>query len=483
MITKEKKMVKIKLSGHDYRYEVYQILSLFYPKSEIVFSEYEWDIESVYNAESSYVKCIIASSGLYKKLPVDTQNKKTIKNSIKMTLLKCLEESNGVKIPWGILVGIRPTKIIHEYFSKGLNEEEIRKHLSEDYSLSTEKINLAVEVAMNEADFLTKEFKSVSAYVGIPFCPTRCVYCSFTSNPIGKNKDLVDAYIDSLILEISSVFKYLISNKYKISTLYIGGGTPTSLDANSLFRLLSALESSMPVKDIKEITIEAGRPDSIDMDKLSLIRDFGCSRISINPQTMNDETLRRIGRNHTSGDIINKYYMARNLGFDNINMDIIVGLPLEGEKEITNTMDELERLSPESITIHTMAIKRGSILNEMEYKSRSNTAVSMYDIASRRVRNMGMHPYYMYRQKNMVAPLENIGYCRKGNECIYNIQMIAENISILSFGADAVTKIVFDEENRIERQANVKDVKEYINRIDEMIDKKIKAVSMLTNRY
>jgi oxygen-independent coproporphyrinogen-3 oxidase len=195
---------------------------------------------------------------------------------------------------------------------------------------------------------------------------------------------------------------------------------------------------------------------------------------------MNDETLKRIGRNHTPKDIITKYQMARDIGFDNINMDIIIGLPGEGEGEIIRTMDALEKLSPESITIHTMSIKRASILNEMEFRVKNSTASRMYDLASSRVRKMGMYPYYMYRQKHMVVPLENVGYCKSNKESIYNIQMIAENISIVSFGADAITKIVFNEENRIERAANVKDVREYINRIDEMIDNKIEAISMLT---
>ena len=473
-------MIKVKLNGHEYRYEVYQILNLFYSKSEIVFCEFECDIESIFDTKLSFVECTIASAEISSRLPVNTLDKKNIKNSIKMTILKCLEEFTGIAIPWGILVGIRPTKIIHDYFNRGFAEEHIINCLRNDYSLSIEKCNLAIEVAKNESRFLSNDKSSVSVYIGIPFCPTRCVYCSFTSNPIGKNQDLVNPYLNSLIKEINSVFGYLKSNNYNIDTLYIGGGTPTSINSNSLDMLLSSIASNVSIKDLREVTIEAGRPDSIDLDKLSLIKDFGCSRISINPQSMNDETLKRMGRNHTSSDVIAKYNMARELGFDNINMDIIIGLPGEGEGEIVRTMDSLEKLSPDSITIHTMSIKRASILNEMEYKVKNSTANLMYDIASSRVRKMNMYPYYMYRQKNMVVPLENVGYCRSGKESIYNIQMIAENISIVSFGADAITKIVFNEENRIERAANVKDVREYINRIDEMIDNKIEAISMLT---
>lgn len=472
-------MIRIKLRGHDYRYEVYQILSLFYSKSEIVFSDNEYDIESIYDSILSHAECRIPSKGISKKICISSEDSKNIKNSLKMTLLKVLEECTGVTMPWGILVGIRPTKIIHEYLNNGIMEEEIAEHLIKGYSLSVEKCRLAIEVAKNEARFLDKATKAASIYVGIPFCPTRCVYCSFTSNPIGGNSGLVDSYVDCLIKEITSVLSFMKRRNCNIDTFYIGGGTPTSLNENQLHKLLSSISSCLSVRDLREVTIEAGRPDSITMDKLSIIKDFGCSRISINPQTMNDETLKMVGRNHTSADVVEKYNMAREAGFDNINMDIIIGLPGEGREEIKKTMSRLYELAPDSITIHTMAIKRASILNEREFMAKNSTAGIMYDIASDEVRKMGMFPYYMYRQKNMVVPLENVGYCREGKECIYNVQMIAENISIASFGADAITKIVYDEENRIERQANVKDVREYINRIDEMIEKKLEALNTL----
>ena len=229
---------------------------------------------------------------------------------------------------------------------------------------------------------------------------------------------MVDSYVNCLIKEITSVLEFMKDRSFNIDTFYIGGGTPTSLSENQLNKLLSSIGSYLNTRDLREVTIEAGRPDSITIDKLSIIKDFGCSRISINPQTMNDQTLKRIGRNHTSGDIFEKFYMARDKGFDNINMDIIIGLPGEGKEEIINTMNKLYELSPDSITIHTMAIKRASVLNEKEFISNNSIAGSMYDIASNEVRKMGMFPYYMYRQKNMVAPLENVGYCMKGKECI-----------------------------------------------------------------
>ncbi|MDF2674976.1 MAG: hemZ, partial [Clostridiales bacterium] len=232
-------MINVKLKGHEYRYEAYQILSLFYAKSEIVFNMFESDIESTFDTQLSLVECEIKSALISKKLHVNILDKKNIKNSIKMTLLKCLEEFTGITIPWGILVGIRPTKVIHDYFNKGLAEDEIIMHLTNDYSLSIEKCNLAIEVAKKEAVFLNKANKSVSIYIGIPFCPTRCVYCSFTSNPIWKNQDLVNCYLNSLLKEINSVFSYLKDSGYNIDTLYVGGGTPTSLNVHQLNKLLS----------------------------------------------------------------------------------------------------------------------------------------------------------------------------------------------------------------------------------------------------
>lgn len=472
-------MINVKLLGHDFRYEAYQILSLFYTKQDINFSEEDCDMESVYDNTSSFVECKFTNSPIKYKLTVNNDEKKSVKNAIKMTMLKCLQEYTGVTMPWGILVGIRPTKIVHDYLNTGFTEAVIKSNLQNYYSLSEVKSNLVYEVALNERKFLKKNKNDIGIYVGIPFCPTRCVYCSFTSNPIGGNNQLVEDYLGALNKEINEVFSFIKTTKLNVDTFYMGGGTPTSLSADNLDMLLSNINCNIKLSNLREVTIEAGRPDSIDMDKLKVIRSNGCSRISINPQTMNDATLNRIGRKHSTVDIKEKFYMAKELGFNNVNMDMIIGLPGEGEEELLHTLNELENLSPESITIHTMAIKRASKLNEEAYEATSN-ATRMYDIASERVRGMGMYPYYMYRQKNMVAPLENIGYCKKDMECIYNIQMIAENIPIISFGADAITKIIFEEENRIERVANLKDVREYITRIDEMISNKIEAIRSFT---
>jgi coproporphyrinogen dehydrogenase HemZ len=478
------KMFNVKLTGHEYRYELFQILNLFYDKSEINFNSEDliFDFESLVNNVESYVEFIAKKQGeepISEKKHIDINDKKAVKNAIRFTALKCLEKYTSSSKPWGILVGIRPTKIVHECVKNGMGKGEIISYLVSNYSLTHEKAELTLEVAFNEAKFLNKKPKSLSLYIGIPFCPTRCVYCSFTSNPIGGNKGFVDKYLESLHKEIDASLSQIKKRGYSVDTLYIGGGTPTSLTAEQISELLSILGKHLDLKNLREFTVEAGRPDSIDREKLIAIKEAGCSRISINPQSMNDETLKRIGRLHSSKEIIDKFYMARELGFDNINMDIIIGLPGEGLAEIERTIDIICDLSPENVTVHTMAIKRASVLIEEEHERESEIAEDMYKIAIERVRKAGMYPYYMYRQKNMVSPLENIGYCKEDKECVYNIQMIAENISIIAMGADAVSKLMFEKENRHERVANLKDVREYVNRIDEMIKNKVKAIDML----
>ena len=471
-------MINVKLTGHDYRYEAYQILSLFYLKDEISFVEEGCDMEVCYESDSHIVKCTLSSEEetISEQANAESANRKDVKNAIKLSILKVLERYTGVTMPWGILVGIRPTKLIHD---SAMPEGDTVKHLMDYYSVSKEKADLAVEVAEKEAPFLGNGPGSVSLYMHIPFCPTRCVYCSFTSNPVAKNEQLIEGYINALKKETSVSLKEALNRGVRFDTFYIGGGTPTALSASQLDDLLGYVGSIIDLKGLREFTVEAGRPDSIEEDKLRVLKEHGCTRISINPQTMNDETLKKIGRKHTSKDIVDKYLMAREVGFDCINMDMIIGLPGEGYEEMVHTVKEIVSLSPDNITVHTMAIKRASILNEKKYYDHDKKLMDAYNAVSDEIRSSGMYPYYMYRQKNMVLPLENIGYCRDGREGIYNIQMIAESISILALGADAVTKLVYPKENRIERVGNVKDVREYVKRIDEMIEKKREAVRLL----
>lgn len=476
-------MIKIALKGHEYRYEAFQIASLFYEKNEFEFVECnDADYISIFNSESN--ECIFKSND--EKICFTEKvenNKKDIKRGIKSAMINALKSITGKDIPWGILIGIRPTKLYHDFIKNGMTENKIRSLLITKYYLHPKKADLLIEVGRAETPLMSYDKGSISVYIGIPFCPTRCVYCSFTSNSIAGNKDLVESYLTSLIKEVKYTFSLIKEKNIKIDTLYIGGGTPTSLNEMQLETLLKTVSENIKTDSIREYTVEAGRPDSISMKKLELIKKYGATRISINPQTMNDTTLKKIGRLHSSKDIKDTFNLARSLGFNNINMDMIIGLPGEIASHVETTINEIKQLNPDSITIHTMAIKRASKLYEQGYGIKDSDAINMYNIACSGARELGMKPYYMYRQKNMVSPLENIGFSYRSKESIYNIQMIGEFISILGLGADSVSKPYFIKENRLERIANLKDVREYVKRIDEILLNKKKAIEMIEESF
>jgi len=322
--------------------------------------------------------------------------------------------------------------------------------------------------------------------VGMPFCPTRCVYCSFTSNPIGGKSALVKDYLNAITKEIKAISKYVSEKNLTIESVYFGGGTPTSVNDEEFEDIMNKIyKCFVEGKGVKEFTVECGRVDSITERKLQSMKKYKVHRISINPQSMNDDTLKNIGRNHSSKDVENCFNLARSLGFDNINMDMIVGLPGEELSHINRSCEEILKLNPDSITIHGMSIKRGSRLHENLVNKGKFTIPNqhelnaMYEATKNLSLDLNMKPYYMYRQKNMVGNMENVGYCRDEKICIYNIQMIEEKQTIIALGADGVSKVVFLDENRIERFANVKDVKEYNSRIDEMIARKIELLNTL----
>ncbi|HEX3028789.1 MAG TPA: coproporphyrinogen dehydrogenase HemZ [Clostridia bacterium] len=406
---------------------------------------------------------------------VSCQEQKNTKRKIKRNVYCILSFLTGKELPWGILTGIRPAKIVHDMFEEGKKKEEIIKKLSEYYMVSIKKSELLYKTAEAEKKILNNAGKdSVSIYIGIPFCKTRCIYCSFTSYSVDRYSHMLNTYLDSLKKEIRYVSDFIRTKNIKIQSIYIGGGTPTSLELHLLYDLIDCLEKSFNFDKIEEFTLEAGRPDTIDRDKLKLVKESKVDRISINPQTMDDTTLKLIGRDHTSADIINAFNLAREVGIDNINMDVIAGLPGESLSMFKKTMDGISMLCPESLTVHTMAVKRASRLKE-EGKSdslRPEVVEGMIDLAQSCASEMDMHPYYLYRQKNMLGNLENIGYCKPGRESIYNIQIMEERQTIIAMGAGAITKAVFGKENRIERAFNVKSVEDYISRTDEMIDRK-----------
>ncbi len=382
---------------------------------------------------------------------------------------------NEIK-PWGILNGIRPVKIAVKLLNSGMSDTEVVDYFKSEYSVAEEKAKLALSIAKVEKPIIDSlKPKGISLYVGIPFCPTRCLYCSFVTNSIAHSARYIPDYLDCLMREIEYTAEIVRHNGQEIESVYIGGGTPTTLTHTQLERLISGLYKFFDLSKIREFTVEAGRPDTIDEDKLRVIKSFDIDRISINPQTMNEETLRVIGRNHTPKQIVDAYNLARKCGIDIINMDIIAGLPGENLKMFEKTVNEVESLGPENTTVHTMSIKRSSRLREMlsDYELTQGGEVSlMVDYARETLYKKGKYPYYLYRQKNMLGNLENIGYCTKGTESLYNIFIMEEVQTIIALGCGGVTKTVDRETDRIERIFNVKEPKDYIERIEEMLKRK-----------
>ena len=409
----------------------------------------------------------------------DLSDHSATKNVIKKLFYQMLVKRTGHELPWGSLTGIRPTKIALSRLEAGWKEEEIRSFMKETYMTSDEKIDLSIEIAAREKRLMepVDYNRGYSLYVGIPFCPTTCLYCSFTSYPISKWKGRTGLYLEALFKELEYTAEKMKGRP--LDTIYFGGGTPTSLPAEDIDAILCKLEQLFDTKNVLEFTVEAGRPDSITEEKLKVLASHGISRISINPQTMNQKTLDLIGRRHTVENVKEKFHMARELGFDNINMDLIMGLPEENLDDVKHTLEEIEALRPDSLTVHSLAIKRAARLNmfKEEYGDLkiSNTP-EMIALSEACARRMGMEPYYLYRQKNMAGNFENVGYSLPGKACLYNILIMEEQQTIIGCGAGTTTKRLFSG-NRLERCENVKDVASYIERIDEMIERKEKLLN------
>lgn len=399
-----------------------------------------------------------------------------VKNLLKQLIYKGLAEKLGKELPWGTLTGIRPTKIPMTMLSAGKRESEIMDDMKETYFISDEKGKLSIDIARRERELLSSLHyeDGYSLYIGIPFCPTTCLYCSFTSYPICAWKEKVGDYLDALAREMEYVAE--VYKDKTLDTVYIGGGTPTTLKAEELDRLLSDVSRFFDMRGVLEFTVEAGRADSITREKLRVLKKHKVSRISVNPQTMNEETLKMIGRKHSVEQVKEAFAIAREEGFDNINMDIILGLPGESAENVRHTVEEIKKLAPDSLTVHSLAIKRASRLSqwiaENGISTLHNTDETMH-IAAQAAEDMGMKPYYLYRQKNMSGNFENVGYAGTGKEGIYNILIMEELQTIAALGAGSISKVVYPD-GRIERADSVKDVGLYIERIDEMIDRKRK---------
>ena len=470
-------MIFIECNAEKNTDDIHALTKAFFPREEILITHCDDTPEGMSHTVIKPENCGKVEKLVYKsdmgamfEADIPTDNK----DELKRTVYNALSLYTGRTLPWGSLTGIRPTRLVRKRIEAGMNDAEILADMKRSYYTSDEKIMLSLEIAKREIG-LMKDLKTAghySLYVNIPFCPTRCLYCSFTSNAAGKDRSRVQAYLDALEREIRSSAD--IMQGRKPDTVYVGGGTPTALLPEELERLLSLLQETFDIRNSLEITVEAGRPDSITIDKLKVLKACGAARISVNPQTMNQRTLDIIGRRHTVKQVREAFFMARECGFDNINMDIIIGLPGEGPEDTKNTVDELCKLNPDSVTIHTLALKRASAMKEkidQEGYTEAPDIEKMMEIACSGARSMGLSPYYLYRQKNMTGNLENTGYARDGCFGLYNILINEEVQDILALGAGAISKRV-DEGGNTRRMANFKEVNDYINNTDKMIERK-----------
>ena len=449
-----------------YPTEIHDVVKLFFPQSELTDDPSCCDVSLRESFDGSY-RYVAASGELFSERTVDVENTDELqtvrlrKRYAKVAIYDLMTELCGKTMPWGSLTGIRPTKLAERLQAEGA---DWRKEFTDLLGVSEEKTQLIADILRTQGDLRRRKNGCADLYIGIPFCVSRCSYCSFTSGEIGKLGKYVQPYVDALKGEIRATLRFAKEKGIRINNVYFGGGTPTSLSAEQLDELMDCIDFSPA-----EYTVEAGRPDTLDKDKLDVMFKHGVGRVSVNPQTFNQSVLDVIGRKHTVADIYDKYALVKSYGFD-VNMDLIAGLPTESYEMFCHSVDETVRLQPDNITVHTLALKHGSALKEQSYGASDVSA--MVDYSRGKLYSDGYLPYYLYRQKYMADNLENVGYCKSGKQCLYNIGIMEEVSDILACGANAISKRIIPSENRIERAANAKDVITYIERNDDYVNKK-----------
>ncbi len=468
------------IDNHEFHYETENLCKVFFPKEKVTVSHTseipngDYVRTAIKNGEIT-VTAKLGNKEITDKASLDIDNKE---NERKMAVMmyRILSSLTDITPKWGILTGIRPVKLVHAYHEAGLDDNQIRCELREKMLVSDEKIDLIIRTAYQEKDVLDKSKEdNYSLYVSIPFCPTRCKYCSFVSHSIERTKKLVPEYLELLCNELRETAKVANNLGLKLLTIYIGGGTPTTLTAPQLQKLIDTIAENFDTKNVLEYTIEAGRPDTIDEDKLRVIKNSDVTRISINPQTLNDDVLNEIGRKHTTSQTIEAYKLARKVGIDNINMDLIAGLMGDNLESFKNTVDGVIALGAENITVHTLSVKRAADLRdegEKVHEQNDSLASPMVEYAQQKLLAAGYEPYYLYRQKNMLESLENVGYAKPQYKGLYNVYIMDETHTILAVGAGASTKLKDHKTDKIERIFNFKFPYEYISRYDEILQRK-----------
>ena len=500
---------RLTFSEKEFEYDVYNLLKAFYPTAELdmrYICEEGSASDDAADADALFQVCYGGSSVVFSYIPcgnmtaeerradrldaeawserrddIPSADRMEAKNRIKQLVYRCLSRMTGTELPWGDLTGIRPVRLVSGQLLEGKTPDQISAYMKDTWFVSPEKTELALAAAQME-NILMKDLRpeqGCSLYIGIPFCPSICLYCSFGSHPLERFRKMVSPYLETLYTELRFIGDVVREYGLRLDTVYIGGGTPTTLAPDRLAQLLQTVQDCFSMDQVREFTVEAGRPDTITREKLQVLRRFPVTRISINPQTMNQKTLDVIGRKHTVEEVREKYLLAREMGFSNINMDLIIGLPGEGEDEVRHTLAEIKRLDPDSMTIHALALKRATRLNlfrDTYVPVSFEASAGIMRLTEQCAAEMGMHPYYLYRQKNMAGNFENVGYAKEGKDCLYNILIMEERQTILAAGSGASTKFVYPGGTRIERAENVKDIGHYTDRIDEMIQRKKAAL-------
>lgn len=472
------------LKGHAHQYEVENLCRVFRPDCKL-------PLRQEPPAEGDYVLTQAKEEGditrLFARVRVGDREaeeadqmetaspdfEKESEYRICVCLFRAFIALTGYRPKWGILTGVRPTKLMRRLLAELGSEKQALDYFTGRLFVEPEKASLCLATAKSEGEILAKSASdSFSLYISIPFCPSRCSYCSFVSHSIEKAKKLLEPYVGLLCREIEDTAAYARELGLRLQSIYFGGGTPTTLSAEQLERVMGKVAEQFDFSSLLEYTVEAGRPDTITHDKLRAIRESGANRVSINPQTMNDEVLERIGRRHTSEQTLAAYRLAREAGFEAINMDLIAGLPGDTFESFRETLRQVCALSPENITVHTLALKRSADLYREEYYARSGEVAQMLEETHRSLPLSGYRPYYMYRQSKTAGNLENVGFCREGYEGAYNVFIMEEAHTILACGAGAVTKLREPGGPMIERIFNYKYPYEYISRFNDILNKK-----------
>ncbi len=466
--------------GHDFEYEVQATAKIFISgvRFELCRGEQKPEAENYiltrFDAQKQMlsVEIYLHGKSYSESVPADSQ-KSVQEYQLCQLVYIGLRVLTGYQPPWGMLTGIRPVRMIQDMLEQGKTDIQVCKELSRKYFVSDEKLNLAIRTAQIQRSLLPHSLKEIGLYISIPFCPTRCSYCSFVSHSIESAGNLIPAYVEKLCKEIKILGELIQKYDLSVQSIYIGGGTPTAISASELKQVMEAVQNYIDLMHIKEYTVEAGRPDTITEEKLLVIREMKADRISVNPQTLQDSVLKEIGRCHTAQQAVEAFQLARKLGFHNINMDLIAGLPSDTYEGFQDTLQKATQLQPDSITVHTLTVKRaGNLYHDDNYQNTEISVIEkMTEYSVRELLSSGYQPYYLYRQKNTLGNLENVGYAKLGKENLYNILIMDDRQTILGAGCGASSKIILPDGN-LTRVMNYKFPYEYIHRFEELMQKK-----------